>query len=272
MQYVISFLVVIVPASFAGAGNEVLIRVKGANILANAVQETAAVFQERHPEYVIIVSGGGTSAGLRGLSEKNIELAVALRDATPVEREELVKAGTQAVKFVLGWDGIAVVTNPGNPINDLTQEQCEKIFSGHYSSWAEVGGTETPISLVIPSPAKHETSGSFQKLVLKGAPYPANCRIVPHWKGVISSVSSERGGAGICAARRAYRAGSGIKILGIKETEKSVAALPAVETAYGELYPLRRPITFFWDARSPLHKQIERFATFCKTFGLAVYR
>jgi len=271
-QFVISVLLVTLAAGIAAEAGDVALRVKGDDMVANAVQETGVVFQERHPRCVVIASGGGTSLAFQQLLEKHIELVVALRDPTQAERDAFAKTGIELVEHDLGWDGIAVIVHPSNPINDLTLEQCRKVFSGKYASWQEVGGSAELISLFIPSPEKYEIAASFRQMVLKGASYPRNCSSESHWKRVIAKVSQTWGAAGVCAARQAYQAGSGVKIMGIRETEASTAALPPVQTEYGESYPLRRPIRLFWDARSPLREHIEEFAAFCKSFGLSVYR
>ena len=45
-------------------------------------------------------------------------------------------------------DLIAVITHPSNPVDSLTLDQVRKIFSGEYSNWSQVGGTDLPVQLV----------------------------------------------------------------------------------------------------------------------------
>ena len=48
----------------------------------------------------------------------------------------------------LALDGIVVVVNPANKVNDLSIDQISKIFKGEVTSWKDVGGADTPIVLI----------------------------------------------------------------------------------------------------------------------------
>lgn len=63
-------------------------------------------------------------------------------------------------------DGIAVVVHRQNPVNDLSLEQLQGIFSGKIRSWSQVGWVNKPIFFVN----REEGSGTrdaFESLVMK---------------------------------------------------------------------------------------------------------
>jgi len=47
-------------------------------------------------------------------------------------------------------DLITIITNPSNPVHTLTIDQVRKLFSGEYTNWLQVGGTDLPVKLVTP--------------------------------------------------------------------------------------------------------------------------
>ncbi|MDD7446108.1 MAG: phosphate ABC transporter substrate-binding protein, partial [Clostridiales bacterium] len=52
------------------------------------------------------------------------------------------------VGTVLAYDGIAIIVNPANPVEDLTMEQIAAIYTGEITNWKEVGGNDAPIVLI----------------------------------------------------------------------------------------------------------------------------
>ena len=49
---------------------------------------------------------------------------------------------------MLAYDGIAIIVNPANPVEDLTMEQIAAIYTGEITNWKEVGGNDAPIVLI----------------------------------------------------------------------------------------------------------------------------
>jgi phosphate transport system substrate-binding protein len=69
----------------------------------------------------------------------------------------------------IGKARIHTVVNKNNPIQKLSKEQLNGIFTGKISNWKEVGGTDSVI-LVVLSQTNIATNNAFQKAVLDGKP------------------------------------------------------------------------------------------------------
>ena len=52
------------------------------------------------------------------------------------------------VGTVLAYDGIAVIVNPANTVEDLDTETIARIYTGEITNWSEVGGADAEIVLV----------------------------------------------------------------------------------------------------------------------------
>ena len=49
---------------------------------------------------------------------------------------------------VIAYDGIAIIVNPENTVDDLTIEDIAKIYTGEIKNWKEVGGKDAEIVLI----------------------------------------------------------------------------------------------------------------------------
>ena len=101
----------------------------------------------------------GSGAGITGASDGSLDIGLSSRvlhdDETDVE----------AITVCL--DGIAVVVNNANGVEDLSLEQLAGIFSGEITNWSEVGGVDEPITAF----QRNENAGSqtmMKKLVMDG--------------------------------------------------------------------------------------------------------
>ena len=98
----------------------------------------------------------GSGAGITGASDGTLDIGLSSRvlhdDETDVE----------AITVCL--DGIAIVTNTANPVENLTLEQLAGIFTGEITNWSEVGGNDAEI-VVIGREAGSGTRDGFEEIV-----------------------------------------------------------------------------------------------------------
>ena len=98
----------------------------------------------------------GSGAGITGASDGTLDIGLSSRvlhdDETDVE----------AITICL--DGIAIVTNTANPVENLTLEQLAGIFTGEITNWSEVGGNDAEI-VVIGREAGSGTRDGFEEIV-----------------------------------------------------------------------------------------------------------
>ncbi|MBF8983429.1 phosphate ABC transporter substrate-binding protein [Lutibacter sp. B2] len=105
-------------------------------------EELADAFTEKYPEVSIEVQGGGSSVGVKSAKEKIADMGASSRAVKESEKEYGL------TEYVIAKDGIAVVVNPSNKVDDLSLEQIKKIFTGAITNWKEVGGADKEITVV----------------------------------------------------------------------------------------------------------------------------
>lgn len=111
---------------------------------------------------------GGSDIGVTDVSRGRVTIGMASRDPLPSD-----PGGLQFNR--IARDGVCVVTHPSNPIQNLSSEQIQAIFSGRVRSWGEVPGSRAsgPIDLVVRTAASG-TQDAFQNIFMGG---PKGARI-----------------------------------------------------------------------------------------------
>jgi len=111
---------------------------------STSVQPYAEVLAEEymimHPDIVIDIQGGGSSAGIMAAQTGTSNLGMSSR---------VLKDEEKSLWFVeIARDGLAVIINPDNPIQSLTLDQVRDIYSAKITDWSELGGTKAKIHLI----------------------------------------------------------------------------------------------------------------------------
>lgn len=84
----------------------------------------------------------GSGTGILAVEEGRCDIGLSSRNL----KEEEIQKGLTAT--VLAYDGIAIIVNPENPVNDLDVETIAKIYTGEIANWKEVGGNDAQIVLI----------------------------------------------------------------------------------------------------------------------------
>lgn len=114
-------------------------------------------FMEDYPSIVVTTEYTGSGAGLESLNAGSVDIGNASRHIKDSEKE----AG--AVENVVALDGIAVIVDKDNTVNDLTSEQLASIYTGAITNWSELGGKDEAI-VVIGREAGSGTRDAFEEL------------------------------------------------------------------------------------------------------------
>lgn len=212
------------------------ITVKGSDTLVILAQKWAEVYMAKNPGVKIQVTGGGTGTGFAALQNQQTDLCNASRKIRPKEIETCIKAfGKRPTEHRVALDGLSVYVNEANPLQDLSVEQLELIFTGRIKNWKDLGGPDAAIILY----SRENSSGTyefFKEHVLKGKDFAANAQTMPGTAAVLQSVAKERHGIGYGGA--AY--GAGAKHLNIRKTAADEPVEPTEENVVSGKYPISR--------------------------------
>lgn len=123
--------------------------------LANAVAES---FMGLYPDVTVQAEFTGSSAGVEAVLNGQSDIGNSSRNLTEDEKAE------GAAENIVAIDGIAVITNSGNTVADLTREQLVQIYTGEVTNWSDLGGDSLPV-VVVGREAGSGTRGAFEEIL-----------------------------------------------------------------------------------------------------------
>ena len=106
--------------------------VGGSSSVAPLMEKLVEAYKTVNPNAEIEHLTTDSTTGVSGALDGSYTIGLASRELKDSEKE----AGAKAT--VLAMDGIAVVVNPENPIENLTVDQIKSIYVGEVSTWDEV--------------------------------------------------------------------------------------------------------------------------------------
>lgn len=134
-----------------------LVNIAGSTSVMPFTEKLAEYFMVGHPEFIVNVQSGGSTAGIQACMNGTVHIGMSSRE---LKAEEKVLN-----EIVICYDGIAIIVNPKNPINNLTLEQVRDIFAGKIRNWKELGWIDRKIDAVTREEGSG-TRGAFEELVM----------------------------------------------------------------------------------------------------------
>lgn len=133
------------------------ITLAGSTAFQPFAEKLAEQFMAKNPNVNVTVQGGGSAVGIQSASSGAAQIGMADLVTLPEEAKGLTST-------VVAKDGIAIVVNPKNKVNNLTTDQARAIFNGKIVNWKEVGGDDVPIT-VVSREAGSGTRTSFEQIL-----------------------------------------------------------------------------------------------------------
>jgi phosphate transport system substrate-binding protein len=134
------------------------LNVSGSTSVARIMDVLAEDYNRSHPSTYIAVQGVGTTSGITLLKKGVVDVAMSSRYLNDGELE------SDLIVQLLAYDGLAVVVNVANPVNDLTRQEIYDIYKGKISNWKQVGGLDQKIA-VVTREASSGSRFSFESLI-----------------------------------------------------------------------------------------------------------
>ncbi len=220
------------------------ITVKGSDTMVHLASNWAEAFMKANPEYEVSVTGGGSGTGIAALINGTTDVCIASRNIKPGEFRLAEKQGVKPLEHTVARDGIAVILNPGNPVQELTVEQIGKIYTGANTNWSQVGGPEADI--VVNS--RESSSGTyvfFQEHVLKKKDYVASANLLPSNAAIVQAVSQDQYAIGYVGLGYATGAAGKVKILAVKTDANTPGVQAGVAAVVSGDYPIARDLYIY---------------------------
>lgn len=242
----------------------------GSDTLNNLMTYWAEDFQKFYPNVKIEIEGKGSSTAPPALISGTAQLGPMSRKMKAEEIDAFEKKyGYKPRLVAVAIDALAVYVNKDNPIQSLTLQQVDSIFSStrkrggqDVRTWGQLGLTgewaSKPVSLYGRNSASG-TYGFFKELALKNGDYKGSVKEQPGSASVVQGVENELGGIGY--------SGIGYKTSGVRAVPIADKAGPIEATqvnAESFKYPVSRYLYVYINADpsrgpDPLVREFIRF-------------
>ena len=117
---------------YTSAQPEGKITVGGSSSVSPLMEKLIEVYKTVNPNAELELLTSDSTTGVSGALDGSYTIGMASRELKDSETEG------GAVSTVLAQDGIAVVVNPANSVEDLTVDQIKGIYTGELTTWSDV--------------------------------------------------------------------------------------------------------------------------------------
>jgi|SRR5665647_440038 len=223
-----------------------MIQIKGSDTMVNLVQILAEEYMGKTPGAAIAVLGGGSGTGITGLINKTCDIADHSREWKQKEIDQAWEKGVTPKFFVVAVDGLSIIVNDKNPIEQLTIAQVGALYRGDIKNWKALGDYQKPVSLY----GRQSNSGTYvfmQEFVLGNKNYSADMKEMNGNAQIIEGILQDEGAVGYVGVGYLYdenrQIRKGLKVLKISKEPNGTGYLPTDKTAVDSgAYPVSRPL------------------------------
>ncbi len=150
--------------TLSAAGKET-VRASGSTTVFPLAQLAAEAFNEAQSDYEVMVSAGGSGAGIKGVAEGISEIGMASREVTADEKTQF---GDKFNENLIGYDGIVIAVSKqiyDAGVTELSKDDVKKIYSGEIGNWKDLGGPDELI-LAIARQSGSGTKDTFMEDIM----------------------------------------------------------------------------------------------------------
>ena len=224
----------------------------GSTSMESVVKALGEAFMELNPGVTVNYSGTGSGTGIQSAIDGTCDLGLSSRALKDEEKQN------GAVENIVALDGVAVVINPANGVEDLTVEQIAQIFTGEITNWSELGGTDGEIA-VFGREAGSGTRGAFEEIVgVEDA-----CKYTNEYSStgdVIGNVASNPNAIGYASLSAVNDTVKAVKVNGVA---------PSEDTVKDGSYEIQRPFVMVTKEGAELSEATQAFLDFAMSADAA---
>ncbi len=214
----------------------------GSTSMEKVIGALGEAFESNNSGVTFTYNPTGSGSGITAVAEGRCDIGLSSRS---LKEEEKAQGLTETT---LALDGIAVIVNPENPVNDLDLETIAKIYTGEITNWKDVGGNDLEIVL-IGREAGSGTRDGFESITDTEDACVYRQELTSTGD-VITTVAGNPGAIGYAS------------LASIKETVKALSVggiVPSEETVKDGSYVVQRPFVLVTKSDTGLSKTAQEF-------------
>ncbi len=244
----------------------------GSDTLNNLMTFWGESFQKHYPNVKMQVKGEGSATAPPALTEGNAQLGPMSREMKDTELDAFEKKhGYRPARISVALDCLAVFVHKDNPVQGLTLQQVDGVFSQtrkrngpDVSTWGQVGLTGSWQRLPIGLYGRNSVSGTyafFKEHALMKGDFKDSVKEQPGSAAVVNGVSKDKGAIGYSGI--GYKTAD-VRAIPLSEKAGSPFVEPTFANALAGKYPLGRALYIYVAKKpgEPLPPHVREFIKF----------
>lgn len=118
--------------AYTSSGQKGKITVGGSSSVTPVMEKLKEAYVKLNPDVTVDVQQNDSSSGMKGAIDGIYDIGMASREVKDSEKE----SGLVSTKIAM--DGIAVIANKANPLDEIKSEQITSIYTGSITKWSEI--------------------------------------------------------------------------------------------------------------------------------------
>ena len=220
----------------------------GAKMVPQLAEAFKANMKKLGQNIAFEIAAEGSSTGVASVIDATSEIGMSSRDPKPKEIAKAQSKGVDMKAITVAKDGIAIIVHESSPLDSISLDEVEMIFSGDVTDWSAI----TLQSGKISAYTRNTSSGTyavFQKLGMSSRDYGTDTQKMAGNEQIAAEVAKNPNGIGYVGL--AYLKTSGVKVLPIDGIDPTSGT-----------YPLARPLYYLIDNNKKLSPLANSFIGF----------
>ena len=234
------------------SGDAKTVSTDGSTSMEKVIGALGEAFEAENSGTTFTYNPTGSGSGITAVLEGRCDIGLSSR---ALKDDEKAQGLTETV---LAYDGIAIIVNPENTVEDLTVDQIASIYKGEITNWSEVGGADGEIVL-IGREAGSGTRDGFESIT--GTKDACKYRQELTSTGdVITTVANNPNAIGYASLASVKDTVKALKVGGVTPTE---------DTVKDGTYLIQRPFVFVTKADTKLSDTAQKFFDYAMSSAAA---
>jgi phosphate transport system substrate-binding protein len=220
----------------------------GAKMVPQLAETFKAKMADRGVDVAFEIAAEGSSTGVTSVIDGTAEIGMSSRDPKDKELANAKSKGVNMRTITVAKDGIAIIVNEANPLESISLEEIELIFSGDITDWSGITAQTGEISAYT----RNTSSGTyavFQKLGMSSRDYGQDTQKMAGNEQIAAEVAKNPNGIGYVGL--AYINTPGVKVLPVDGFAPDASK-----------YPLARPLFYLINKSESLSPIANEFIGF----------
>jgi phosphate transport system substrate-binding protein len=249
-----------VPVHFRPTPPDRHVRVRGADSIAVSLMPAwSQALLKNEPHVKVESEGLGSTTGLAALLDGSADVAASSRLVRTDELALAERLGMQLREVFVGYDAIAIVVHPDNPISSVDMDSLAGIYTQRITNWSALGGADSPIR-AFGRPGYSGTHRIIKDRVLSrlgpDTSFGPHVENLEKTADVLAAVAANPNSIGYVSMGLLK---PDVRAIGLASQTGGQPSVPSVATVSDGSYALSHPLVLYLrpDSGAPAHKLVD---------------